>query len=244
MTAKQVDLTKNFFALGLMFWLYERRMDPTLELDRRQVRQAGRSSPRPTRARSRPATPSARRPRCSTRTTASRRPASPPGTYRNITGNEATALGFVAAARAGPADAVLRQLPDHAGQRHPARAVGATRTSASRRSRRRTRSPRSARPSAPAFGGALGLTGTSGPGIALKSEAIGLAVMVELPLVIVDVQRAGPSTGMPTKTEQADLLQVDVRAQRRIAGPHRRAGHAGRVLRHGHRGVAHRPQVT
>jgi 2-oxoglutarate ferredoxin oxidoreductase subunit alpha len=58
------------------------------------------------------------------------------------------------------------------------------------------------------FGGALGLTGTSGPGLALKSEAIGLAVMVELPLVVMDVQRAGPSTGMPTKTEQGDLLQA------------------------------------
>src|SRR5205814_2739517 len=58
------------------------------------------------------------------------------------------------------------------------------------------------------FGGALGATGTSGPGVALKSEAIGLAVMTELPVVIVDVQRGGPSTGLPTKTEQADLLQV------------------------------------
>jgi 2-oxoglutarate ferredoxin oxidoreductase subunit alpha len=58
------------------------------------------------------------------------------------------------------------------------------------------------------FGGSLGLTGTSGPGLALKSEAIGLAVMVELPLVVMDVQRAGPSTGMPTKTEQTDLLQA------------------------------------
>jgi 2-oxoglutarate ferredoxin oxidoreductase subunit alpha len=58
------------------------------------------------------------------------------------------------------------------------------------------------------YGGALGLTASSGPGIALKSEAMGLAVMVELPLVVIDVQRAGPSTGMPTKNEQADLLQV------------------------------------
>ena len=58
------------------------------------------------------------------------------------------------------------------------------------------------------YGGAMGMTASSGPGIALKSEALGLAVMVELPLVVVDVQRAGPSTGMPTKTEQADLLQV------------------------------------
>src|SRR4029077_8246902 len=58
------------------------------------------------------------------------------------------------------------------------------------------------------YGGSLGMTATSGPGIALKSEAMGLAVMVELPLVVADIQRAGPSTGMPTKTEQADLLQV------------------------------------
>ena len=59
-----------------------------------------------------------------------------------------------------------------------------------------------------AFGGALGLTGTSGPGVALKSEAIGLAVMTELPVVIANIQRGGPSTGLPTKTEQADLLQA------------------------------------
>src|SRR5207302_9183456 len=59
-----------------------------------------------------------------------------------------------------------------------------------------------------AFGGALGVTATSGPGVCLKSEAIGLAVITELPLVIIDVQRGGPSTGLPTKTEQADLLQA------------------------------------
>src|SRR5204862_6147921 len=59
-----------------------------------------------------------------------------------------------------------------------------------------------------AFGGALGVTATSGPGICLKSEAIGLAVMTELPCIIIDVQRGGPSTGLPTKTEQADLLQA------------------------------------
>ena len=69
------------------------------------------------------------------------------------------------------------------------------------------------------FGGALGVTGTSGPGIALKSEAMGLAVMTELPLVIIDVQRGGPSTGLPTKTEQADLLQAHVRPQRRLPVP-------------------------
>jgi len=131
----------------------------------------------------------------------------PPGKYRRITGNEATALGFLAAAeRAGrplvyasypitPASDILHELSKlrHFGVRTMqaedeiaavGMAIGA------------------------AYGGSLGLTGTSGPGIALKSEAIGLAVMAELPLVVANIQRAGPSTGMPTKTEQADLLQA------------------------------------
>jgi 2-oxoglutarate ferredoxin oxidoreductase subunit alpha len=130
-----------------------------------------------------------------------------PGTYRNVNGNEAAALGFVAAAKLArrdlvyasypitPASEILHQLSTykHFGVRtfqaeDEIAAIGAA--------------------IGAAFGGALGLTASSGPGIALKSEAMGLAVMVELPLVIVDVQRAGPSTGMPTKTEQSDLLQV------------------------------------
>jgi 2-oxoglutarate/2-oxoacid ferredoxin oxidoreductase subunit alpha len=131
----------------------------------------------------------------------------PAGTYRKITGNEATALGMIAASRlAGkqlvycsypitPASDILHNL---AAQKNfnvitfqaedeiaaMGAAIGAS------------------------FGGALGCTGTSGPGVALKSEAIGLAVMTELPVVIIDVQRGGPSTGLPTKTEQSDLLQV------------------------------------
>jgi 2-oxoglutarate ferredoxin oxidoreductase subunit alpha len=131
----------------------------------------------------------------------------PPGTYRNITGNEATALGFLTASRLAdrplfygsypitPASDILHQL---SGYKHfgvktfqaedEIAAIGAA--------------------IGASYGGALGLTASSGPGIALKSEALGLAVMVELPLVVVDVQRAGPSTGMPTKTEQGDLLQV------------------------------------
>ena len=90
----------------------------------------------------------------------------------------------------------------------------------------------------------MGMTGSSGPGIALKSEAMGLAVMVELPLVVVDVQRAGPSTGMPTKNEQSDLLQVMFgrNGDSPIAG--RRAGHAGRVLRLRHRGRGASPCAT
>jgi len=128
-----------------------------------------------------------------------------PGTYRNITGNEATALGFVTAAKLAerdlflasypitPASDILHQL---SGYKHlgiktvqsedEIAAIGAA--------------------VGAAYGGAMGMTTTSGPGMALKAEMLGLAVMVELPLVVVDVQRAGPSTGMPTKTEQGDLL--------------------------------------
>jgi 2-oxoglutarate ferredoxin oxidoreductase subunit alpha len=206
MTSKQVDLTKNFFALGLMFWLYERSMEPTLrwiegkfsarpiiaEANRRALK-AGYAFGETTemfhhRYEVRPAT-------------------LPAGTYRNITGNEATALGFVAASKlAGrdifyasypitPASDILHALSmyKHFGVRTfqaedeiaaIGSAIGAS------------------------YGGALGMTGTSGPGMALKSEALNLAMMVELPLVVIDVQRAGPSTGMPTKTEQADLLQA------------------------------------
>ncbi|MFM2106839.1 MAG: hypothetical protein RL338_1871 [Chloroflexota bacterium] len=206
MTSKQVDLTKNFFALGVMFWLYERSMEPTLrwieekfgkrpviaEANRRALR-AGYAFGETTEIFH----------------THFRVPAAhlPPGTYRNITGNEATALGFVAAgARAEraifygsypitPASDILHQLSGykHFGVRtfqaeDEIAAMGAA--------------------IGAAYGGALALTGTSGPGLALKSEAINLAVMTELPVVIVDVQRGGPSTGLPTKTEQGDLLQA------------------------------------
>src|SRR6267142_2668595 len=131
----------------------------------------------------------------------------PAGTYRKITGNEAVVIGMVAAAKlAGkdlfyasypitPASDILHGLADLKNFRvgtlqaedeicAMGAAIGA------------------------AFGGSLAATGTSGPGLALKSEAIGLAVMTELPVVIIDVQRGGPSTGLPTKTEQADLLQA------------------------------------
>jgi 2-oxoglutarate ferredoxin oxidoreductase subunit alpha len=206
MTSKQMDLTKNFFALGLMFWLYERSMEPTLgwidakfsarpviaEANKRALR-AGYAYGETTEAfhthyRVQPAKLA-------------------PGTYRNITGNEGTALGFLAASRlAGrdlfygsypitPASDILHQLSGYKAfgvktfqAEDEIAAIGAA--------------------IGASYGGALALTASSGPGIALKSEAMGLAVMVELPLVVVDVQRAGPSTGMPTKNEQGDLLQV------------------------------------
>ncbi len=206
MTAKQVDLTRNFFALGVMFWLFERSMDPTLrwieekfgnrpvvvEANRRALA-AGYAFGETTEIfHTRYQVPAAHL---------------PPGTYRNVTGNEATALGcLVAANRAGrtlvyasypitPASEILHQLSEY--KRYGVRtfqaedeiaAIGAALGAA--------------------YGGALGLTGTSGPGMALKAEMLGLAVMVELPLVVLNVQRGGPSTGLPTKTEQADLLQA------------------------------------
>ncbi|HLX33647.1 MAG TPA: 2-oxoacid:acceptor oxidoreductase subunit alpha [Candidatus Limnocylindrales bacterium] len=206
LTNKQVDLTKNFFALGLMFWLYERSMDGTLKWieekfskrpeiaeGNRRALKAGYNFGETTELfHERYIVPPAKL---------------APGTYRNITGNEATALGFVAASQLAkrtlfygsypitPASDILHQLASYKNfgvrtfqAEDEIAAIGAA--------------------IGAAYGGAMGMTGTSGPGIALKSEAIGLAIMVELPLVVIDVQRAGPSTGMPTKTEQADLLQV------------------------------------
>jgi 2-oxoglutarate/2-oxoacid ferredoxin oxidoreductase subunit alpha len=206
MTSKQVDLTKNFFALGVMFWLYERSMDPTLTWidqkfgSRAEIAEGNKRALKAgyafgetteifhTHYRVKPAH-------------------LPPGKYRNITGNEATALGFLAASKLSkrdlfygsypitPASDILHQLSGYKSfgvrtfQAEDEIAAIGSAIGAS-------------------YGGALGMTGTSGPGMALKSEAMNLAVMVELPLVVIDVQRAGPSTGMPTKTEQSDLLQA------------------------------------
>ena len=237
MTSKQVDLTKNFFALGPDVLAVRARAWTRRCAGSTRSSAPGRSSPRPTSGPSRPATPSARRPRSSTRTTASRRRSSPPGTYRNITGNEATALGFLAASKLAERDAVLRLVPDHAGVGHPPPAVGVQEL-------RRQDVPGRGRDRGHRRGDRRDLRRRAGPDRHVRARAsrsrarrMGLAVMVELPLVVVDVQRAGPSTGMPTKTEQADLLQVHVRAQRRLADAGRRAGDARRVLRLRHRGV-------
>ena len=130
-----------------------------------------------------------------------------PGTYRNITGNEAVAWGLVAGARMAdlkmlygsypitPASNVLHYLAK-------LKNFGVTTYQAE------DEIAAVCAAIGGSFGGGLGVTGTSGPGVALKGEAIGLAISVELPLVIVDVQRAGPSTGLPTKTEQSDLFQA------------------------------------
>jgi 2-oxoglutarate/2-oxoacid ferredoxin oxidoreductase subunit alpha len=206
LTNKQVDLTKNFFALGLMFWLYERDVAGTVKwID-------DKFSKRPEIAEANKRALKAGYNFGETTEIFHERYIVPPaklspGSYRNITGNEATALGFVAASKlAGrdlfygsypitPASDILHQLAGYKNfgvktfqAEDEIAAIGAA--------------------IGASYGGAMGMTASSGPGIALKSEALGLAVMVELPLVVVDVQRSGPSTGMPTKTEQADLLQV------------------------------------
>ena len=202
---KQLERCKNFFALGLMYWLYERPLDTSLawiegKFKTPELIQANALALKAGYAYGENSEVFPQHYRV-------KKAAIEPGKYRNITGNEATALGCVAASQlAGrplyygsypitPASDILHELSRHKNfgvktfQAEDEIAAVAAAIGA-------------------AFAGDLALTGTSGPGLALKSEAIGLAVMTELPLVIVDVQRGGPSTGLPTKTEQADLLQA------------------------------------
>lgn len=205
LSSKLVDRSKNFFALGMMYWMYNRPMESTIDWIEKKfgnkpeikeanlrVLKAGWNFSE------------------TTEIFAVRYEVGPaklaPGKYRNITGNQALAWGLIAASKKAkldlflgsypitPASDILHELSvyKHFGVKtFQAEDEIAGVTSALGAS----------------FGGALGVTTTSGPGVALKTEAIGLAVMVELPLIIVNVQRGGPSTGLPTKTEQADLLQ-------------------------------------
>ncbi len=197
---------KNMFALGLVHWIYDRPLEKTIELienkfaKKPQVAQANRLALQAgyNYAETNEILP------VQTRVA---KAVLPKGKYRMITGNEATAMGFIAASKLSglqlfygsypitPASDILHYLSRHKGfgvktfqAEDEIAAIGSA--------------------IGAAFGGALALTGTSGPGLALKSEALGLAVMTELPLVVVNVQRGGPSTGLPTKTEQADLLQA------------------------------------
>jgi 2-oxoglutarate ferredoxin oxidoreductase subunit alpha len=206
LSTRDADRCRNLFALGLVYWLYERSLDPTLNWLKAKfgkkpdvfsanslTLKAGYNYGETTEL----LPVHYRVPKAKL----------PPGTYRKITGNEATALGLLAACQQAdldlvyasypitPASDILHQLAEW--KRFGVRAVQAEDEIAA-----------VGMAIGASFGGSLGVTGTSGPGVCLKSEAIGLAVMTELPLVIVDVQRGGPSTGLPTKTEQADLLQA------------------------------------
>jgi 2-oxoglutarate ferredoxin oxidoreductase subunit alpha len=203
---KEKERAKNMFALGLMSWMYSRPLDPTMEwLRRRFASQPDLAEANITALKAGHAFGE------TTELFAHAyevRPAIlPPGRYRQITGNTAIAYGLVAAAeRSGlplflggypitPASDVLHELArlKHFGVRtfqaeDEIAGVGAALGAA--------------------FAGSLAATVTSGPGVALKAETIGLAVSVELPLLVLNIQRGGPSTGLPTKTEQADLLQA------------------------------------
>jgi 2-oxoglutarate ferredoxin oxidoreductase subunit alpha len=206
LSRKEAARAKNMFALGLLSWMYGRPTETTIDF--LTERFAGK--------------PAIRDANVTAFTTGWNfgetteafavsyevRPAvMPAGRYRNITGNLALAYGLVAAGqRAGlpiflgsypitPASDILHELSKH-------KQFGVTTFQAE------DEIAGIGAALGASFGGALGVTTTSGPGVALKSETIGLGVMLELPLLVVDVQRGGPSTGLPTKTEQADLLQA------------------------------------
>ena len=204
--AKSMDRCKNFFALGMCYWLYNRSMDstvrwieakfknkPLLVEANKLAMKAGYSYCEATEA---------------FQISYEIPPAQlSPGVYRNISGNQALALGFITASQKSglrlfqgsypitPASDILHELSqykDFGVMTFQAEDEIAAITSAI----------------GAAYAGALAITTTSGPGMALKTEAMGLAVAIEIPLVICDIQRGGPSTGLPTKTEQADLLQA------------------------------------
>ncbi len=203
---RDADRCKNFFALGLVYWLYERSLDPT----ERWIKAKFAKNPAVLEANSRTLRAGYNYGETTEAMPVHYRVAKAqikPGKYRKITGNEAIGLGLVAAAQASglpllyagypitPASDILHHLAEM--KRFGVRTMQAEDEIAAMGAI-----------IGAAFGGALGVTGTSGPGVCLKSEAIGLAVMTELPVIIIDVQRGGPSTGLPTKTEQADLLQA------------------------------------
>ena len=209
MGAKDIDRCRNMYALGMAYWLYQRPLENTIEhlesyfRDKKGLPEVAEINVRALKAGYHFGETAEMFPSQYTV------PAAPmeSGLYRKISGNEALVLGFAAASQLAGTEIVyagypitpasdllhgLSNLKHYGVQTFQAEdeiaaicaAIGAS------------------------FAGKIGMTGTSGPGLALKGEGMGLATMLELPVVIVDVQRAGPATGMPTKTEQADLLQA------------------------------------
>lgn len=203
---KEKDRCKNMFVLGFVYWMYNRSLDHTIDF----LKQKFKNKPDVLEANTR-VLKAGYNFANTCEISSSRFEVKPAkmasGNYRNIMGNQATAIGLIAASQMSgldlfygsypitPASDILHELAKHKNfgvrsfQAEDEIAAISACIGAS-------------------FGGALGVTATSGPGIALKGEAIGLAFMLEIPLVIVNVQRGGPSTGLPTKTEQSDLLQA------------------------------------
>ncbi len=205
MGMKEKDRAKNMFVLGFLYWMYDRDMDNTTTFLKEKsgkkadimesnlrVLQAGYNFGDTTET--------------FTTTYKVEKAKMEPGNYRSIMGNQAVAYGLIAASQVSglplflgsypitPASDILHELARHKNfgvRTFQAEDEIAAITSAI----------------GAAYGGSLGVTATSGPGMALKAEAMGLAVMLEIPLLIIDVQRGGPSTGLPTKTEQSDLMQ-------------------------------------
>ena len=204
--SKERDRCKNMFVLGFIYWIYNRSLDSTIDFLQRKFK-----SKEEVLEANLKVLKSGYHYAETSETFSNRFEIKPaemePGVYRNVIGNQATSLGLIAAAHTSgmnlfyggypitPASDILHELAKHKNfgiKTFQAEdeiagicsAIGAS------------------------FGGDLASTASSGPGIALKGEAIGLAVMMELPLVIINVQRGGPSTGLPTKTEQSDLLQA------------------------------------
>jgi len=206
LSTREISRAKNMFALGLMLWLYQRPMEPALN----NIRTKFANKPDIAHANEKVLLAGhayGETAELFANTYVVKKAEIAPGKYRNVSGNQALAMGLLTATKLSglkgflgsypitPASDILHELSRH---KHfgfttfqaedeiaaVCAAIGA------------------------AFGGSLGVTTSSGPGIALKQEAIGLAIMTELPVVIVNVQRGGPSTGLPTKTEQADLFQA------------------------------------
>jgi len=206
LSIKQIDRSKNMFVLGFIFWMYSRSLDNTIQFINEKFKD------KPELAKANVDVLKAGYHYGDTSETFGTRYEVKPaplkrGKYRNVNGNQAVALGLIAASKKAnldlfyasypitPASDVLHELSKYKNfnvrtfQAEDEIAAACSALGAS-------------------FAGAMGATATSGPGMALKSETLGLAVMLELPMVIINVQRGGPSTGLPTKTEQADLYQA------------------------------------
>ncbi|HHP7242761.1 MAG TPA: 2-oxoacid:acceptor oxidoreductase subunit alpha [Cyclobacteriaceae bacterium] len=206
LSIKQIDRSKNMFVLGFIFWMYSRSLDNTIQFINEKFKD------KPELAKANVDVLKAGYHYGDTSETFGTRYEVKPaplkrGKYRNVNGNQAVALGLIAASKKAnldlfyasypitPASDVLHELSKYKNfnvrtfQAEDEIAAACSALGAS-------------------FAGAMGATATSGPGMALKSETLGLAVMLELPMVIINVQRGGPSTGLPTKTEQADLFQA------------------------------------
>jgi 2-oxoglutarate/2-oxoacid ferredoxin oxidoreductase subunit alpha len=206
LSQKEADMCRNFFAMGLVFWLYDRSLEPTLRFIASKFGKKPEIAEANTRALKAGYNYGETVEAINTQYQVA--PAKlAPGKYRNIMGNTALAYGLLTAARLSnkrlflgaypitPASDILHELSNHKNfdvltfQAEDEIAAVTSTIGA-------------------AFAGEMAVTASSGPGIALKAEAMGLGVMTELPMLIINVQRGGPSTGLPTKTEQADLMQA------------------------------------